>query len=337
MDRGRLAILPCKSGKMLCNRIVEELKRIYGTENIQDMLRPIKANEVHFANGEIKIEILESVRGADLYIVQCFDDPLSDVSVNDNLMALMTATSAAKFADAEHITLILPHFPYSRQERRKTREAITAKLVTQFFEIAGAGRVVTIDIHAEAIAGFFSVKFENLHASNLIVNHIMKKYHLEDFIVVSPDVGSAQRARYYAKNFQMELAIIDKVRNYAKIHNISQMNLVGSVKDRHIFIGDDMISTGSTLLNALALLKEKGARDIYVACAHPFFNGNATENFNKAYEKGLLKKVIGTDSVYHGPDFIARHEWYDEVTVSRLYAQVIFNINKKRSISSLLT
>jgi ribose-phosphate pyrophosphokinase len=331
-----LAILACESGNGLYERIVDQLEQIYDLENLLDKIEPIRAREVVFANGEIKTEILDSVRGVDLYIVQCFDDPLSPKTVNDNLMALLTASSAAKHADAEHITLIVPQFPYCRQERRKSREAITAKLVTQFMESAGADRVVTIDIHSESIGGFFSKKFENLHAGYLIIDHIKENYDLGDFIVVSPDVGSAERARFFAKNFQSELAIIDKVRNYSQGGCISHMNLVGSVDNKNIFMGDDMIATGGTLISACELLKNKGARDIFIGCTHPFFNAEAVQKFDECYKNGLVTKVIGTDAVYRGDNFIKEHEWYEEVTVSKLFAQVIHNINKKRSISELL-
>ncbi len=336
MSRGHLALLPCDSGRPLCDRIVHQLKDIYRHENIQDVLRPIKSKEVTFANGEIKTELLESIRGLDLYIIQAFDDPLSPRTVNDNFISLVTAISAAKFADAENITIIVPQFPYSRQERRKTREAITAKLVTQFMEIAGADRVVTIDIHSEAVAGFFSKKFENLHAGKIIVDYIEKNTCLNDFTVVSPDVGSARRARYFAAKFQTDLAIIDKERNYSSVGRINDMTLVGDVDGKDVFMGDDMIATGGTLLKAAKLLKDKGAKDIYIGCTHPFFNGDAIEKFDAFYQDDMIAKVIATDSVFRGETFCREHPWYEEVSISQLFAQVIFNINQTRSISALL-
>src|SRR5262249_46562914 len=156
--------------------------------------------EVHFANGEVKTVILEPVRGDDVYVVQAIDDPLRAYTVNDNLMAMVTALNAAHQADADHITAVLPQFPYARQERKKTREGITAKQVARLLEIAGANRILTLDIHAPAIGGFFEeARMDNLHASGPILSHFRNRYPVTNLVVVSPDVGSADRARFYSK------------------------------------------------------------------------------------------------------------------------------------------
>ncbi len=335
MNRGRLAFISCNGALSLAERIEEELRGIYNKERMMSDFNIVQTQELRFANGEIKTIINDTVRGSDLYILQLMDDPLSSQSVNDNFIALVSAIDAAYQSDAEHITALIPQFPYSRQERRKGREGITAKLIARFLEQAGAERIVTIDVHAEAVAGFFDRKFENLHASRLIIDHFLTKYQLKDFMVVAPDVGSANRSRFFASTMGCDLAIIDKVRNYSKASTIEDMTLVGNCDKRDIFMADDMIATGGTILNACKLLKDNGAQDIFLAATFAFLNGTAVDKFDKAYSDGVIKKVIGTDAVFRGADFINEHPWYDEISIAGLFAQTIFNINKKRSLSPL--
>ena len=342
-DRGRIALIACDSGKHLMKRLHEafgELCRQRTSLSEPNDYHVIPTREIHFSNQEVKTEILENIRGDDVYILQCMDDPLSDRSVNDNFMALISAIDAAFQSDAESITAVIPQFPYARQERRKSREGITARLVARFLETAGANRVITLDVHAQAIAGFFfEAKFENLHASRVIIDDFTRNFSPEDLIVVAPDVGSAERARFYSKNIAtmpIDLAILDKVRDYGHKSAVSSMRLVGDVEGKDVFMGDDMIATGGTLIAACRELKERGARDIYLACSLPFFNGNAVEKFSAAYEEGLFKTIIGTDAVFRGLEFQNRHPWYREVSIAPLFAEVIYNINHKLSVSSLL-
>ncbi len=337
--RGALALMACNSGKGFANRIIKALNEIAREENENMTYRLKDTEEIVFPNGEVKVVINEYIRGDDLYIIQCIDDPLSNRTVNDNLMALITAIHAAYQSDPDHITAVIPQYPYSRQERRKTREAISAKLVANMLETAGAQRVLTLDIHSEAIQGFFNfTKMEDMHASGELIRYITEELKLdtENLVVTGPDVGSADRARHYSKVLGTDLAIVDKARDYSKISKVESMRLVGEVKDKNVLIVDDMIATGGTLLQAAALLKEKGARDIYVAVSLPFFNGNAVERIERAYRDGLIKLVIGTDAVFWGEAFVQNTPWYHEVSIAPLFAHVIYNINKKRSVSSLL-
>jgi len=336
-ERGAMSIMACDSGHNFAQRIVNHLNEILQNEIHSLPLRLIKSEEITFSNGEVKTVIHENIRGDDHYIVQCIDDPLNDKTVNDNLMALLTAINAAFQSDADSITAVIPQFPYSRQERKKTRECITAKQIAQFLEVSGANRVITLDVHSEAIMGFFTTaKLENLHASNFIIKHIKNKYQLQNLVITAADVGGAERARYYSKMLQADLAIVDKARDYSQKSKIKSMRLVGEVKDKNVLIPDDMISTGGTIINASKLLKEKGAKDIIVACSLPFFNGEAVDLLSEAYEEGVISKVIGTDAVFHGEQFVKNTPWYDEVTIAPLFAEVIYNINQKRSVSELL-
>ena len=337
MQRGKISVLACDSGKELGKRVYDRLITICENRGDTDKPKFVDSSEVSFANGEMKTIINENVRGDDLYILQCFDDPLSDRSVNDNFMSLLTAVDAAYQSDVDQITVVIPQYPYSRQERKKAREGITAKTVAVILEHSQVIRVITVDVHSEATAGFFrEIRFENLHASRIIIDHFLSNYAEFPFIVVAPDVGSAERARFFSKEFQKDLAILDKERNYAVPGTIESMRLVGDVDGQNVFMGDDMIATGSTLISACNLLKDKGAKDIYVACTFPFFNGQAIEKFDNAYSKGLIKKVIGTDSVFRGEQFINDHPWYEEVSVAPLIGNVIYNINHKISVSELL-
>ena len=330
-----ISLIFCESGKEFGKKVYNHLASLCREKNINFKL--IDTEEIWFKNGEVKSTIKEPVRGDDVYIVQLLNDPLSEKSINDNFMAFLTAIDAAHQSDAGQITGILPQYPYSRQERRKEREGITAKLTSRIMEDLGLERVVTVDIHAEAIAGFFDrAKLENLHASNAIIDELQKIYRDSNFVVVAPDTGGTDRARFYAKKMAKDFAIIYKSRDYSKISTIDIMKLIGDVKDRDVFVVDDMIDTGGTIIKACALLKENGARKVVVACTSPFFSGDGVQKMSKAFEDGIIDLVIGTDAVYWGDDFVKEQEWYREVTVAPLFAQVILNIHQNKSISVLL-
>ncbi len=337
LNRGELCLMSCKSGRPFADRILEHLNKIIAHENPDTELEMVNSEEVFFANGEIKTVIKDNIRGSDVYIVQAIDDPLCQRSINDNLMALLTAVNAAYQSDADSVTIISPQYPYSRQERKKTRESLTAKQVASFMEISGADRVITLDIHAEAIQGFFNTaKLEDLHASNTLINAFKDNFNTDNLVVAAADVGGAEKARFYSRHLHTEMAIVDKARDYSKTSVVESMRLVGSVENKDVLIPDDMISTGGTMVNAAKLLKHHGARDIYVACSLPFFNDPATKILSDAFKKGEILKVIGTDAVFWGEEFLKNTPWYMEVSIAPLFAQVIYNINTKRSVSELL-
>jgi ribose-phosphate pyrophosphokinase len=336
-NRGELCVMSCNSGKPLALRILNHLNSILSKEGKNIDLQLANTEEITFANDEIKTVINENIRGADLYIIQSVDDPNSDKSINDNLMALITAINAAYQSDADSITVVIPQYPYSRQERKKTREGITAKQVSSFLELSGADRVITLDIHAEAIQGFFNnAKLEDLHASNTLLDYIENNISINNLIVAAADVGGADKARFYSKKLHTDLAIVDKARDYSKSSNVESMRLVGDVKGKDVLIPDDMIGTAGTMVNAAKLLKHNGAKDIYIACSLPFFNPPAVDNLTDSYNQDEIKLVIGTDAVFWGKDFINKNPWYKEVSIAPLFAQVMYNINTKQSVSTLL-
>lgn len=337
-SRGKLGIMTCNSGKAFADQVVRHIEQIYSKKAIEEEFKYVFSEEIHFANSEIKSVVHEPVRGYDLYIVQLMDDPLSTVSVNDNLMALATSINAAYNSDVESVTAVIPQFPNSRQERRKGRESLTAAMTAQFLEECGANRVLTIDIHAEAIVGFFrKARLDNLHASKELIKYLhANNLVTPNTVVVAPDVGSAETARFYSRELKCDMAMIVKERDYSKASTVISTRLVGNVKERDIIIIDDMIATGGTLIAACRMLKEFGARRIDVAVTFPFFNGPAVQNIDAAWHEGIINTLAGTNAVWRGEEFVKKHEWYREVDVTRLFAEVIYRINHMKSISGLL-
>lgn len=337
-DRGQLGIIACDSGKAFADSMARYLKDKYSKEDCLERFRYIKSTETHFANGEIKTSIDEPVRGMDVYIIQLMDDPLSSCSVNDNLMSLATAVNAAYNSDAGTITAVIPQFPNARQERRKGRESVTASMVSVFIEECGASRVLTIDVHAEAIAGFFrKTRLDNLHASRQLMESMNLRNLINgDTVVVAPDVGSAETARYYSRALQTDMAMIVKERDYSKPSVVVDTRLVGDVQNKNVVIIDDMIATGGTLIAACQKLHEFGAKNIDVFCTFPFFNGEATAKLDQACKQGFIRSVTGTNAVWRGQKFAEEHKWYNEVDVTRLFAKVVYNINHMKSISKIL-
>lgn len=334
--RGRLRLMACDSGRIFAQRVAAELTRILEREG-ERRFELTRSQEVLFANREVKTVLDESVRGDDVYVVQCMDDPLSERSVNDNLMALCTALGAAREGDAECITAVLPHFPYARQERKKARESITARQVARFLEISGADRVLTLDLHAEAICGFFErATLDNLRATQVILAHFRTIHSLENLTVVSPDIGSADRARSLSRQLGCDIAICDKERDYSKPGVVKSARLVGDVRERDVLMVDDMIATAGSIIEAAQTCRKAGARAVYLGCSHPFFNGEALRRLDDAYAAGVFKLVLGTDSVVRGEPFALAHPWYQEVSVAPLVAQVLFHINRRQSVSTLM-
>lgn len=310
----------------------------------------------HFVNGELKTEILESIRGRDVYIFQDVENqnpvPVNDdadkirFSVNDNLFSLIVTIDAARHAGANSINLVLPAFPYSRQHKKKGREGLTASLLAHFYEMLGVNYIITLDIHSREIENaFHSCLLQNLHASFQIINELAKVIDLtgeglEDLVVVAPDSGAVDRNKFYATGLKKPLAMLYKERDYsvvtenAKKNNIVAMNLLGDVRGKTAFLADDMLDTGGTLLKAFEFLKNEGATKVIAAISLPFFNGAAISQFDDAYQRGLFYRIIGTNAVYH--EDLKKREWYMECDVSGLFAQTIFRMHNNDSVSSLL-
>ncbi|SLM18241.1 Ribose-phosphate pyrophosphokinase [uncultured spirochete] len=313
----------------------------------------INVRHTFFANGEIKTEILESIRGRNIYIFQdienhqpvAFNDGTVHkvLSVNDHIFNLFVAIDAAMQAGAAEINLVLPIYPYSRQHKKKGREGLTAARIGKMLESLGVNRIITLDIHSKEIENAFDrLRMENLHASFQIIDKLMSIVDLakEDMVVLAPDTGAIDRSKFYANALQKPLALLYKERDYSKVSrnaaetNISEMRLLGNVTNKIVFMADDMIGTGGTLIQAMKYLKELGATKVICAVSLPLFSGNAIEDFEAAYQEGLFYRIIGTNAIYHNE--LLKKEWYIQSDVTGLFAQVISLLHHNRSVSSLL-
>ena len=313
----------------------------------------IPAKFTLFPNGEIKAEIMESIRGKDLYIVQDVEnrhpvsfnggDTKKVFSINDHLMTIYVTVDAAKQAGVKRITLVLPVYPYSRQHKTRGREGLTAGRIGKILEYLGVNRIITLDIHSREIMNAFDyIGLENLHASYQIIRALSRMPGIlnDEFVVLSPDTGAVERNKFYATALKKPLALLYKERDYSKLsrdaleNNISEIKLLGNVRDKTVFMADDILGTGGTLLKAMRFLKEEGAGKVIIAISLPLFTGNAIKYFDDAYNEGLFHKIIGTNAVYQ--EELLQREWYISVNITKLFAQTITRLHQGLSMSSLL-
>ena len=277
-----------------------------------------------FSDGEIQVEIMENVRGRDVYLVQSTCPP-----ANEHLMELLVMADACRRASAARITAVIPYLGYARQDRRQRamRVPITAKLVADMISCAGVNRVLTVDLHADQIQGFFNVPVDNVYASPVLLGEVWKQKY-DRMIVVSPDVGGVVRARALAKRLESDLAIIDKRRPKANVSEV--MNVIGEVQGRTCVIMDDMVDTAGTLVKAAQVLKEEGATKVVAYCTHAVLSGAAVERINGSD----LDELVVTDTIPLRED--ARESAkIRQLTVSGLLAETILRIFNEDSVSSL--
>lgn len=313
----------------------------------------LECKYTRFPNGELKSEILSSVRGRDIYIFQdvenrhpCrFNDGRdeAELSVNDHIFGLLVTADAAVQAGASRVSLVLPVYPYSRQHKKKGREGLTAARFGQIVENLGVSRIITLDVHSREIENCFNkTRLENLHASYQIMRELARVTDITspDFVVVSPDTGAVDRNKFFASTMKRPLALLYKERDYSKVtkdandSNITEMKLLGSVRDKVVFMADDMLGTGGTLLKAMKFLRDQGAREIICAVSLPFFSGSAIDDFEAAYRQGYFHRIIGTNAVYH--EDLLQRDWYVSTDVTSLFAHIISRLHHDRSLSALL-
>jgi ribose-phosphate pyrophosphokinase len=277
-----------------------------------------------FSDGEIAVEIEESVRGWDVFLVQSTCPP-----VNQHLMELLVMMDALKRASASSISAVVPYYGYARQDRKvHPRVPITSKLVADLLTVAGADRVLTVDLHAGQIQGFFDIPVDNLFATPVLLDDIRKRFQGDDLVVVSPDAGGVERARAFAKRLDAGLAIIDKRREKANVSEV--MHIIGEVEDRDAILLDDMVDTAGTLTNAARALKANGARRVYAACTHAVLSGPAVERIVNS----PLEELITTDTIPLRPEAAACGK-IRPLTVAPLLAEAIRRITECGSVSSL--
>ena len=283
-----------------------------------------KASVGRFSDGEVTVEIRQNVRARDVFVVQPTCSP-----TNENLMELLIMVDALKRASARRITAVIPYFGYARQDRRprSTRVPISAKVVANLLETVGVERVLTMDLHADQIQGFFDIPVDNIYASPVLLSDL-KSRNYRDLVVVSPDVGGVVRARALAKQLGCDLAIIDKRRPAANVSEV--MHVIGEIDGRNCVIMDDMIDTAGTLVKAAEVLKERGAKSVFAYCTHPVFSGPAIERIKSSQ----LDEVVISNTIPLGEAAKACAK-IRQLSVAFLFAETIRRISDGESVTSL--
>lgn len=292
--------------------LAEKIAHAYG-----EPLGEVKYQQ--FSDGEMSPFIMESVRGHDVFIIQ------STFSPSDNFMELLLMIDAARRASAENVNVVIPYFGYARQDRKdKPRVAIAAKLIANLLSAAGASRIMTCDLHADQIQGFFDIPVDHLDGNYIFVPYL-KALKLQNMMFASPDVGGIKRARSFAKFFDAELAVCDKYRKEA--NRVESMRLIGEVEGKDVILVDDLVDTAGTICKAASLLKEKGAQSVRAVCTHPVLSGEAYENI----ENSVLEEMVVSDTL----PLKKESRKIRVLSVSDLFAKAIRKIHDHESVSSL--
>jgi len=308
-----MKIVACNSNRPLSEAIAAYLN-----------LPLTKASVRRFSDMECFVEIQENVRGEDVFIIQSTSYP-----ANDHLMELLVALDAVRRGSASRITAVIPYFGYARQDRKSgPRTPISAKLVANLITVAGADRVLTMDLHAGQIQGFFDIPLDNLFAAPVFVRHIEENFDNGDLIMVSPDVGGVVRARAFAKRLETDLAIIDKRRERAGVSEV--MHIIGDVEGRTCILVDDICDSGGTLCNAAEALMEAGAKAVHAYITHGVLSGGAVSRISAS----PLKSMVITDSIL-GTEAVRVARNIDQITIAPLMGEAIERISDARSVSSL--
>jgi len=308
-----MKILSGNSNKRLSEKISKYLKN-----------RLVNSSIRKFADGEIYIEINENIRGNSIFLIQSISSP-----ANDNLMELLLCIDALKRSSAKNITAVIPYFGYARQDRKVApRTSISAKLVSNLITKAGADRIVTVDLHAGQIQGFFDIPVDNLFATPIFTRHIKRKIKNKNLICVAPDVGGVERARALGRKLNAELAIIDKRRSAPGKSLV--MNVIGNVKGKICIIVDDLIDSGGTIVNATEALKKRGAKEVHVYVTHGVLSGDAVEKIKKS----KIKNLVVTDTI-NTLGRVKKVRNIEILSISNLLAEAIKRISNSTSVSDL--
>tara|TARA_B100001093_G_scaffold508889_1_gene571944 strand:+ start:3415 stop:4347 length:933 start_codon:yes stop_codon:yes gene_type:complete len=308
-----MKLLSGNSNKILSKSIAKYLKSKLVNSSIKN-----------FADGEIYVEINENIRGNSIFIIQSISSP-----ANNNLMELLLCIDALKRSSAKNITAVIPYFGYARQDRKVVpRTSISAKLVSNLITKAGADRIVTVDLHAGQIQGFFDIPVDNLFSTPIFARHVKKKVKTKNIICVAPDVGGTERARSLGKLLNVGLAIVDKRR--PKPGQSQVMNVIGDVKGKNCIIVDDIIDSGGTIVNAAKALKNRGAKDVYVYITHGVLSGDAV----KKIKESVIKNLVITDTI-NNSDKVKGVKNIELLPISGLMGEAIKRISNSTSVSDL--
>ena len=309
-----IKIFACNSNKELAEKIAKDLGLTVGDAEVEK-----------FSDGEISVKINETIRGADVYIVQSTSAP-----VNDNLMELLIMIDAMKRASAGRINAVIPYYGYARQDRKaRARDPISAKLVANLITCAGADRVLTMDLHCAQIQGFFDIPVDHLLGAPLLVKYYYDKFNnnLENVVAVYPDLGSVGRTRNFAEKMNIPLAIIDKRRPKANVSEI--MHIIGDIEGKKVILVDDMIDTAGTITNAANALKERGAQEVLACCTHAVLSGPAIERI----QQSAIEELIVLNTIHLPNEKIIPK--IKELTVADIFADAINRIHEGISVSKL--
>ena len=308
-----MKLLTGNSNKNLSQKISKFLKN-----------RLVNSSIRKFSDGEIYIEINENIRGNSIFVIQSVSSP-----ANDNLLELLLCIDALKRSSAKNITAVIPYFGYARQDRKVVpRTSISAKLVSNLIAKAGADRVVTVDLHAGQIQGFFDIPVDNLFATPIFARHVKKKIKTKNLICIAPDVGGTERARALGKLLNVGLAIVDKRRPKAGQSQV--MNIIGDVRGKTCIIVDDIIDSGGTIVNAAAALKKRGAKDVHVYVTHGVLSGGAENKIKKSN----IKNLVITDTIDNAAK-VKNIKNIEVLTISNLVGEAIKRISNSTSVSDL--
>ena len=308
------------------------MKILSGTSNLElskDIskhlkLKLVNTNIKRFADGEIYIEINENIRGNSVFVIQSTSNP-----ANDNLMELLLVIDALKRSSAKNITAVIPYFGYARQDRKVSpRTSISAKLVSNLITKAGADRVLTVDLHAGQIQGFFDIPVDNLFSTPIFARHVKKNIKSNNIICVAPDVGGTERARALGKLLNVGLAIVDKRR--PKPGQSQVMNVIGNVKGKTCIMVDDIIDSGGTIINAAKALKDRGAKEVYVYITHGVLSGEAVQKIKKS----VIKNLVITDTI-DNEEKVKKSKNIEVLPISNLMGEAIKRISNSTSVSDL--
>ena len=311
----RLKIFSLNSNRPLAEKIADAVGVELG-----------KCSVTQFSDGEIQVNIEESIRGAHVYVIQSTSSP-----VNDNLMELLIMIDALKRASAKTINVVMPYYGYARQDRKaRAREPITAKLVANMIEKAGATRMLTLDLHAVQIQGFFDIPVDHLMGAPLIADYFDRAGLTgDDVVVVSPDHGGVTRARKLAQCLKTPIAIIDKRRSVDKMNTSEVMNIIGNVEGKTCILIDDMIDTAGTICHAADALAEAGATHVFASCTHPVLSGPALDNI----QKSAIEKLVVLDTIYLPEERLI--DKIEQISIADLISEAIIRIHEKRPLSPL--
>ena len=311
----KLKIFALNSNKPLAEKIAEAVGVPLGKISVD-----------RFSDGEIRINIEESIRGDEVFIVQSTSAP-----VNDNLMELLIMIDALRRASAATINVVIPYYGYARQDRKaRSREPITSKLVANMLEVAGVDRLLTVDLHASQIQGFFDIPVDHLMGAPLIADYFDRAGLTgDDVVVVSPDHGGVTRARKLAQCLKTPIAIIDKRRSVDKMNTSEVMNIIGNVEGKTCILIDDMIDTAGTICHAADALAEAGATHVYASCTHPVLSGPALDNI----QKSAIEKLVVLDTIYLPEERLI--DKIEQISIADLISEAIIRIHEKRPLSPL--